>query len=797
MKERELLEAESREQSIEIIAEMKLTAEQLKGSLRALSSGFGSCFAAGKEEESEARVKQVALDYVSELKARVSWEVKLLPFVTEPQALAMVDARNARFLPPASTTALALPNPEVAIDAPGPNPIERLGQAEKVAEAFVERKIKPALRKAQETELVDLVKGTGSYLQGLWTRLNGGGTSGRQTALDSMGLPTPTSTRKEGELVVSMLSLELDNLERQLQEASKARENKLRKAGLPGRVQMAIELKGLDADVLGLSRQLAVRTLQLEMEFVYRILEDEALDVTGSDIGTGQDALLSREASTSELELLAADFSQLDEQLAMLAATLADLKAADNIPPAVDDMLATLAMEIPDIRNRVGVPDQIVFGGQGFSLTKLQLQVKESLDKVRQGVLFLTNGVRLLGSDLSTATGLFSRAALGGTLKPREVSALRRTARDLLTFIPFTIILLVPLTPLGHVLVFGFIQTYFPYLFPSCFSSKRQEMMLRYDDLKKQLEQAQAQAIQAEEDEELARVESEVKRLTDSEFKAPAAAARALPPPPPASPPVPPPPKPVTFGSSGFGSTSKAGGAAAPKTQPDGGSGSGGSESDNGAYRGSDNGISATIFNAFRSSETGGRGSDNGISATFFNTFRSSETGARESETGRSSDNGARASDNGAQYSATVIRSSENGNATNGSFSSLSTSTTSTTSATSSSSAAEKQGGDSAFLFSGFVAPRESDAGAVSASVAAERAEAREAPQSALDRVRQLEERVSEALDEVVMGGSSDEEDGDMRKGGTMRITRGTSANRLGSGGQRANPLQGSFRRQQ
>jgi hypothetical protein len=56
---------------------------------------------------------------------------------------------------------------------------------------------------------------------------------------------------------------------------------------------------------------------------------------------------------------------------------------------------------------------------------------------------------------------------------------LKRTARDLLAFIPFTIILIIPITPLGHVLVFGFIQQYFPQFFPSCFTSKRQEIMVR------------------------------------------------------------------------------------------------------------------------------------------------------------------------------------------------------------------------------------------------------------------------------------------------------------------------------
>lgn len=36
-------------------------------------------------------------------------------------------------------------------------------------------------------------------------------------------------------------------------------------------------------EVLRLSRELALRTLQLEMEYAYRALEDEALDVVGFD----------------------------------------------------------------------------------------------------------------------------------------------------------------------------------------------------------------------------------------------------------------------------------------------------------------------------------------------------------------------------------------------------------------------------------------------------------------------------------------------------------------------------------
>lgn len=68
----------------------------------------------------------------------------------------------------------------------------------------------------------------------------------------------------------------------------------------------------------------------------------------------------------------------------------------------------------------------------------------------------------------------------GVSLKAREVAALRRVATDLLSFIPFTIILIAPITPVGHVLVFGFIQRYFPNFFPSQFSNRRQELMIKY-----------------------------------------------------------------------------------------------------------------------------------------------------------------------------------------------------------------------------------------------------------------------------------------------------------------------------
>ena len=56
-----------------------------------------------------------------------------------------------------------------------------------------------------------------------------------------------------------------------------------------------------------------------------------------------------------------------------------------------------------------------------------------------------------------------------------------RTFKDVITFIPVIIILIIPLSPVGHVLVFGAIQRFFPDFFPSCFTEQRQNLLQLYE----------------------------------------------------------------------------------------------------------------------------------------------------------------------------------------------------------------------------------------------------------------------------------------------------------------------------
>lgn len=488
---------------------MELTAEQLKAGLRALRAcpyDFPKLFKSELQPEAATQLDGRVASLFQELTARAAVEVATLPFASEAAAQAAIDARNARYR-------LSIPwAPAGAGEATGDDEAqspagaaagaaaglgERLSKAEKAAEYFVARRLQPAVQRVKETSpegVVEGLKTSAVWAKGLWNRLNG--SPGQPLDKDApFGLPLPVGTEEQRKQHMQQLNLQLDALEKKLQDASKARESRLRKAGLQGRARMASELRDMDNDIAALSKALAVRTLQLEMEYAYGSLEDEARDVVGDSKGDLKLAL-SRRGSSDEVALLAAEFRLLDEQLAAMAAAV----EASEALFIDDNELARLATDIPDLRVRLGIGDTQVFGGQGFSLVKVQLQIREGVVKIVDGVLFGVRGIKLLLSDIGSAGKLFWRAVRGGTLKPREVQALRRTIRDLLTFIPFTIILIIPLTPVGHVLIFSFIQRYFPGFFPSQFTGRRQDLMMKYDELKRQLRDAELQA-EAENDE--------------------------------------------------------------------------------------------------------------------------------------------------------------------------------------------------------------------------------------------------------------------------------------------------------
>eukprot|EP00435_Cladocopium_sp_Y103_P016739 s980_g4.t1 len=124
-------------------------------------------------------------------------------------------------------------------------------------------------------------------------------------------------------------------------------------------------------------------------------------------------------------------------------------------------------------------------GDLNSSLRRLLSQVKRGWERTKSGLEFYTSGLQLLWQDdIQYACNLVSKAAFSNyTLRAWEVRTLQRTVKDLLTLIPFLIILIIPLSPVGHVLVFSFFQKNFPEFFPSSFTEQRQNVTKIYRDI--------------------------------------------------------------------------------------------------------------------------------------------------------------------------------------------------------------------------------------------------------------------------------------------------------------------------
>ena len=152
------------EEAVEVVAEMELTAEQLKAGLRSLRAcpyDFPRLFKPEQQQQAAPELEARVAALFDELSARAAQEITSLPFASETAAHAAIDARNARYR-------LSIPwNPasegEAGGDEAGAGPAaglgERLSKAEKAAEIFVARRLQPAVQRVKETSPEGVMEG--------------------------------------------------------------------------------------------------------------------------------------------------------------------------------------------------------------------------------------------------------------------------------------------------------------------------------------------------------------------------------------------------------------------------------------------------------------------------------------------------------------------------------------------------------------------------------------------------------------------------------------------------------------
>lgn len=256
----------------------------------------------------------------------------------------------------------------------------------------------------------------------------------------------------------SRLRQKIGLLKKNLLELSHKREFLIRKDDHISELIRAREIRQMDENVNALRRTLAVRALQLDLEKIVGVVIEEIDNAEYTSI--------------LDQRVLIIEFGDLDKRLATLALFVEQNEAL----LIEDEIIGALTADIQDMKMRLGL-DVPLYSSARFNWGQIKQFLASSSRRVQDGFEFYSRGMRLFFGDVAFAGRLIKRAVLGHTPSAREIRTLRRTGRDMLTLVPFTIVLIAPLTPVGHILIFSFLQRYWPEFFPSTFSERRQTMM--------------------------------------------------------------------------------------------------------------------------------------------------------------------------------------------------------------------------------------------------------------------------------------------------------------------------------
>ncbi|XP_021636362.2 uncharacterized protein LOC110632440 isoform X2 [Hevea brasiliensis] len=136
--------------------------------------------------------------------------------------------------------------------------------------------------------------------------------------------------------------------------------------------------------------------------------------------------------------------------------------------------------------------------GDAGSAQLVQVQKKEniiakSLDKLKKTSTDVLQGTQLLAIDVTAAMELLRRVLIGDELTEKEKKALQRTLTDLASVVPIGVLMLLPVTAVGHAAMLAAIQRYVPALIPSTYGPERLELLRQLEKVK-EMEVSEADA---------------------------------------------------------------------------------------------------------------------------------------------------------------------------------------------------------------------------------------------------------------------------------------------------------------
>ncbi|XWS59444.1 hypothetical protein CRYUN_Cryun08bG0122300 [Craigia yunnanensis] len=110
--------------------------------------------------------------------------------------------------------------------------------------------------------------------------------------------------------------------------------------------------------------------------------------------------------------------------------------------------------------------------------------IEKSLDKIKETSTDVLQGTQLLAIDVAAAMELLRRVLTGDELAEKEKKALRRTLTDLASVVPIGVLMLLPVTAVGHAAILAAIQRYVPALIPSTYGPERLDLLRQLEKVK-------------------------------------------------------------------------------------------------------------------------------------------------------------------------------------------------------------------------------------------------------------------------------------------------------------------------
>eukprot|EP00929_Paragymnodinium_shiwhaense_P031655 TRINITY_DN1768_c0_g1_i1.p1 TRINITY_DN1768_c0_g1~~TRINITY_DN1768_c0_g1_i1.p1 ORF type:complete len:929 (+),score=145.41 TRINITY_DN1768_c0_g1_i1:328-3114(+) len=142
------------------------------------------------------------------------------------------------------------------------------------------------------------------------------------------------------------------------------------------------------------------------------------------------------------------------------------------------EFLATLA-SLSDSRTtpeetRAGYKEATLQQLLADKLAGLALEPNKRLGRLLRD---FSDSIEMLSYDIRNNFVLWRKGAKGESISKLDVSLLKRSASDTLTYIPCFAVGMMPLTLTGHLVLFSLVKLFAPHLFPSSFSESRLELV--------------------------------------------------------------------------------------------------------------------------------------------------------------------------------------------------------------------------------------------------------------------------------------------------------------------------------